>query len=154
MKYFYDCEFIEDGKTIELISIGVTDLSGNDFYAESSEVDLSKANDFVKEWVVPNLEGECSFNFMSRADIKRNLLHYFGTNKVELWSWFGAYDHVCLAQLFGRMVDMPGNLPWFTRELEQIRNGQPLPPNKYTQHHSLSDAWWHRNMWYAWADPE
>ena len=38
-RYFYDCEFIEDGRTIELISIGVVAEDGREFYAVSTEFD-------------------------------------------------------------------------------------------------------------------
>ena len=37
--YFYDCEFIEDGRTIDLVSIGVVDEDGREFYAVSTEFD-------------------------------------------------------------------------------------------------------------------
>ena len=39
MRFFYDCEFIEDGATIELVSIGVVDETGREFYAVSTEFD-------------------------------------------------------------------------------------------------------------------
>ena len=42
-RYFYDCEFIEDGRTIELVSIGVVDETGREFYAVSTEFDPSRA---------------------------------------------------------------------------------------------------------------
>lgn len=38
-RYFYDTEFIEDGKTIDLISIGVVCEDGREFYAESQEAE-------------------------------------------------------------------------------------------------------------------
>ena len=36
-KFFYDCEFLEDGKTIELISIGIVADDGRTYYAVSEE---------------------------------------------------------------------------------------------------------------------
>ena len=33
MRYFYDCEFLEDGRTIELISIGIVADDGREYYA-------------------------------------------------------------------------------------------------------------------------
>lgn len=33
MKFFYDTEFIEDGKTIDLISIGIVAEDGLEYYA-------------------------------------------------------------------------------------------------------------------------
>ena len=41
MRYFYDTEFIENGRTIELISIGVVAEDGREFYAISTEFDAS-----------------------------------------------------------------------------------------------------------------
>ena len=38
-RYFYDCEFIEDGRTVDLVSIGVVDEHGREFYAVSTEFD-------------------------------------------------------------------------------------------------------------------
>lgn len=55
MKYFLDCEFIEDGKTIDLISIGLIKENGEEYYAINSDCDLSKASDWVKENVIYKL---------------------------------------------------------------------------------------------------
>ena len=55
MKYFLDTEFIEDGKTIDLVSIGIVAEDGREYYAINSECDFSKANDWVKEHVLVHL---------------------------------------------------------------------------------------------------
>jgi hypothetical protein len=52
MRYWFDTEFIEDGKTIDLISIGIVAEDGRERYWESSEADHSKANDWVRENVL------------------------------------------------------------------------------------------------------
>ena len=39
VRYFYDTEFIDDGRTIELISIGVAAEDGREYYAVSTEFD-------------------------------------------------------------------------------------------------------------------
>ena len=49
VRFFYDCEFIEDGHTIELVSIGVVDETGREFYAVSTEFDPSRAIDWVRK---------------------------------------------------------------------------------------------------------
>ena len=41
-RYFYDCEFIEDGRVIDLVSIGVVDEYGREFYAVSTEFDATR----------------------------------------------------------------------------------------------------------------
>src|SRR5688572_12710892 len=55
VRYFMDCEFIEDGKTIDLVSIGIVAEDGRELYAESLEADFSKANDWVRENVLAHL---------------------------------------------------------------------------------------------------
>lgn len=55
MRYFYDCEFIEDGRTIELVSIGVACEDGREFYAVSTEFDPERAGPWVRRHVLPKL---------------------------------------------------------------------------------------------------
>lgn len=56
MKYFYDTEFIEDGRTIDLVSIGIVAEDGREYYAQSVEFHPAKASDWVKENVLAHLE--------------------------------------------------------------------------------------------------
>lgn len=55
MKYFVDCEFIEDGRTIDLISIGIVASDGREYYAISTEFNEAKASDWVRKNVLANL---------------------------------------------------------------------------------------------------
>lgn len=55
MKYFFDTEFIEDGKTIDLISIGIISGDGREYYAISTDFDPSKASDWVRDNVLTEL---------------------------------------------------------------------------------------------------
>ena len=55
MRFFYDCEFIEDGRTIELVSIGVVDETGREFYAVSTQFDGSRAIEWVRRNVLDKL---------------------------------------------------------------------------------------------------
>lgn len=54
-KYFIDTEFIEDGRTIDLISIGIFCEDGREFYAINRDCDLSKASQWVKDNVISKL---------------------------------------------------------------------------------------------------
>jgi len=56
MKFWLDTEFIEDGKTIDLLSIGIVREDGQEYYAVSLDADWSKAGDWVKENVLPHLD--------------------------------------------------------------------------------------------------
>lgn len=55
MKYFLDTEFIENGRTIDLISIGIVSEDERTYYAINSECAFSKANDWVLENVLRSI---------------------------------------------------------------------------------------------------
>ncbi|HEX3640116.1 MAG TPA: 3'-5' exoribonuclease [Ktedonobacteraceae bacterium] len=55
MKYFLDTEFIEDGKTIDLISIGIACEDGRELYLQHCDFNAREANEWVKENVLPHL---------------------------------------------------------------------------------------------------
>lgn len=64
-------------------------------------------------------------------------------DNVQLWAYFGAYDHVALAQLFGRMIDLPHHIPMHTNDLktEVLRlGGISIPPQRGSEHNALADA--------------
>jgi hypothetical protein len=52
MRYWFDTEFIEDGKTIDLISIGIVAEDGRELYLCNKECDFCKAGDWVWENVL------------------------------------------------------------------------------------------------------
>src|SRR5712675_2913217 len=55
MRYFFDTEFYEDGKTIDLISIGIVAEDGREFYAVSQDAQLHRVSDWVRSNVLPRL---------------------------------------------------------------------------------------------------
>lgn len=57
MRIWFDTEFIEDGKTIDLLSIGMVREDGKVLYFEPRECDRSKASPWVMENVIAHLEG-------------------------------------------------------------------------------------------------
>ncbi len=145
MRYFYDCEFIEDGRTIELVSIGVVDTDGREFYAVSTEFDPSRAIGWVRKHVLNQLPAPSSPVWMSRSRIRDELLAYLlePGEPIELWAWMASYDHVVLAQLWGDMRALPRQIPRFTHELRQLweqAGCPPLPPAGADAHDALADA--------------
>jgi len=58
MKYWIDTEFIEKPCTVDLISVGLVAEDGREFYAESNEVDWSKASQWTLLNVRPQLDGK------------------------------------------------------------------------------------------------
>lgn len=163
MKYFYDTEFIEDGKTVDLISIGIVAEDGREYYAISTEFKEKNASQWVKDNVLkylpprkvnPMYESPRIFEeskaWKSREQIKNDILAFIGEDKPEFWAYYADYDHVALCQLFGRMIDLPKGYPMYTRDIKQlcVSLGDPtLPEQKTTEHHALEDARWTRTAY-------
>lgn len=148
MRYFIDTEFIEDGHTIDLLSIGVCCEDGREMYVENSEADLSKANDWVKANVLPHLTGG---GYRPEA-IGDQLRAFVGTDVPEFWSWCGAYDWVAVCQLYGAMIDKPAGWPNYCRDLQDVMDrlgvtDDELPGIEGFAHNALADARWHRHIW-------
>lgn len=148
MRYWLDTEFIEDGRTIDLISIGIVAEDGREFYAENMDCDLSRASDWVKENVIPHLTGgdgptDLAAEVLSFCDPEQH-------GKPEFWGYYADYDWVALCQLFGRMIDLPKGFPMYCRDIKQWCDdlGNPrLPAQDSTEHHALADAQWNRKAW-------
>jgi hypothetical protein len=156
VRFFYDCEFIENGRTIDLVSIGVVDETGREFYAISSEFDPSAAIAWVQRNVLDKLPSPADPAWRSRTRIRDELLAFLTepAGPVELWAWMAAYDHVVLAQLWGDMRALPRGIPRFTHELRQRWEdaGSPaLPSIPPDQHDALVDARHNLARWQALA---
>jgi hypothetical protein len=146
MKYFLDTEFIENGRQqpLTLISIGMVDEHGRAFYAVSSEFDPAEANDWVKEHVLPQIEG---FPQSTVEEIAAGLREFVGKDTPEFWGYYADYDWVILAQIFGRMIDLPKGWPMFCRDIKQLAMewGNPrLPKQTEKEHNALADAQWNK----------
>ena len=153
-RYFYDCEFIEDGRTVDLVSIGVVDECGREFYAVSTEFDPTRAIDWVRRNVLDKLPAPADPAWQALDRIRTDLLGFLTEpgEPIELWAWMSAYDHVALAQLWGPMTGLPRAIPRFTRELRQRWDdlGQPpLPAKPGGTHDALVDARYNLTRWHA-----
>lgn len=161
-RYFYDTEFIEDGHTIQLISIGIVTDDGREFYAVNGDVnqDAIVNSQWLRENVWPSLptrhvqysRPRTSIEELDRGhpdvhslaaiafEVKEFLLA--GELDIELWADYAAYDHVVLCQLWGPMVDLPPGIPMFTHDLqaEARRRGRELPDQSSGAHNALEDA--------------
>jgi 3' exoribonuclease, RNase T-like len=158
-RYFYDCEFIEDGRVIDLVSIGVVDEHGREFYAVSTEFDDSRALPWVRKHVLEKLPSPGERAWRSRGRIREDLYEFLveplragADTELELWAWYAAYDHVVLAQLWGAMPALPREIPRFTKDLRQLWDdlGQPrLPGPAADRHDALVDARHNLARWQA-----
>lgn len=144
MKIWFDTEFIEDGRTIDLISIGMVSEDGREYYAEVVECDHSRADPWVKDNVLVHLTGETK----TKAEIAQDIVAFAG-EKPEVWAYYADYDWVALCQLFGRMIDLPKGWPMYCRDLKQLADmtRRKLPNQESCEHHALADARWTRLAW-------
>ena len=108
MRFYYDTEFLEDGSTINLISIGIVADNGAEFYAVNRDADWGRiySDPWLAENVVPHLGP--SENYVFR-DALADWVHKFiwenaDETPTQLWAYYGAYDHVALCQLWGKMM--------------------------------------------------
>lgn len=145
MKFWFDTEFIEDGRTIDLLSIGIVAEDGREFYCEF-DVDHRRASPWVRDNVIVHLKGEPVF----RRDVAAHSISSFCGDRPEIWGYYADYDWVALCQLFGTMMDLPEGWPMYCRDVKQLcdQMGRPqLPPQTGVEHHALADARWTRDAW-------
>lgn len=155
MKIFFDTEFIEDGKTIEMLSIGLVREDGATYYAEVYDsIHLwETADPWVKENVIAHLKSNNTSDYVpelkTKEEIANDIVDFVGESP-EFWAYFADYDWVVLCQLFGRMIDLPKGWPMFCMDLKQlavskgIMDSSELPAQTGTEHHALEDAMWNK----------
>jgi hypothetical protein len=170
-RVFYDTEFREDGHTIDLLSIGLVRETGESYYAVVSDADWEavKKDAWLLENVWPGMpvSGLKRKMYTAGGGVKERI-DYAGvldtrnalvkpkwvianevrdflteTPGLELWAWYAAYDHVALAQLWGKMIGLPKGVPMWTNDLRQEaeRLGNPVMPEQEDGvHNALADA--------------
>jgi len=86
-------------------------------------------------------------------DMKPGSRHF--TADPVFYAYFGAYDWVVFARLFGRLIDKPDTFPMWVVDLKQMmwergldsawkENNHPDPDGA---HHALADAQWNKELY-------
>lgn len=167
MKIFHDWEFLEDGSTIDWISVGMRAEDGRELYLVNRDMPAYRIADhpWLMANVVPHLplrhHGPGQFSLDDRAPgvVDRRLAarriadfildpgsRHAEDDEPELWAWFGAYDHVRLAQMWGPMIDLPEGVPMVTHDIATLallagRGARACAPKQGGDaHHALADA--------------
>ena len=148
MRFYLDTEFIERGAgyPISLISIGIVAEDGRELYLVSSEFDPETASQWVKDNVLPHLDGEKTYV----ATIAEKIRTFVGADKPEFWGYYADYDWVVLCQLFGSMVRLPKGWPMYCRDIKQWCDslGNPdLPVQGKGEHNAIADARWNKTAY-------
>ena len=166
MRIFYDLEFIEDADGIEWISYGAVREDGAELYLVNRALAFTSSalyqrvvrHSWLMRNVVPHLPVVdyeiASFRLdMTRTEVVQtddaaSRIYEFVVHggDPELWAWYGAYDHVAVCRMFGRMIDLPEGYPMFTNDIRTLamlcdpatRAIQPKQP--VGEHHALADA--------------
>lgn len=160
VKHYYDLEFLEDGITIELISVGIVAEDGREYYAVNLDAPWHKVceDQWLLDNVVPSLPLRAVRDRYSHpidvhhpdvkpksqiADEVKAFLLSNGT-PPELWAYYAAYDHVGLCQLWGRMIDLPDGIPMWTndfkQEIERLGIAHLVVVESDAEHNALADA--------------
>lgn len=126
-----DTEFLDDGETIEMISIGLVAEDGRTFYGVNADADWARIqiHDNARDrWLFDNVfrhlpmretgmklrgSGESLWlpdgdadEVMSRKSIAIEVEAFLRSSQpFETWAYYSANDHVALYQLFGPMIE-------------------------------------------------
>lgn len=173
MRYHFDTEFDENGEVVIPISFGAVAEDGRELYLiNHGYLDawhfrepyywkgkyLADPNSFVVENVLDKISPQDNSDFGVPEESWSDFIYEFLTagdtiKDIELWAYYAAYDHIVYAQSFGKMIDIPEPLPWYTNDDMTIRKGQPAPfrdPELFPEHHALSDAKFQKFQWECW----
>lgn len=163
MKVFHDWEFEERHGFVDVISAGFVREDGQELYIVFEDFDtLSVArNSWLMANVMPSIgHHEITSHvtgtgqpvkdlliddpsMMTKAGARIEILQFVSDITPEWWAWHGAYDHVALCSVFGRMVDLPAGWPMLTMDLKQLHKaaGRPAMPKQPSGlHNALEDA--------------
>lgn len=152
MRYWLDTEFIENGETIDLVSIGIIAEDGRQYYAVNISCDFEKASDWVKENVISKLGKPDASFWKTPSNIRMDVLKFCALEtygKPEFWGYYADYDWVALCQLFGTMMQLPKGWPMYCRDIKQLCDdlGNPELPKQTGEHNAIEDAKWNFEAW-------
>lgn len=146
MIFYFDTEFLEDGRTIEPISIGIVSANGDEYYAEVQEMPhlRIKGHPWLMNNVVPYLQG--GEYIKPKRKIASEIVDFVGVYP-EFWAYYSAYDWVLLCQLYGTMLELPSFWPMFCRDIKVLADDTGVDLHDLSQddaHFALGDARWNR----------
>jgi hypothetical protein len=145
-RFYHDHEFLEDGHTIETISVGIVAPDGAEYYAVVADAPWQRIK--YHEWLMANVvpylpvklerfdnPGQATLllpepghpDVKPSAQIAHELETFFVEHMdpdydIQLAGWYSAYDHVSLMQFWGPMMSKPSFLPMWTFDLAQEVN--------------------------------
>lgn len=169
-RIFYDFEFVENGETVIPVSIGMVDEQDKALYIINKPLMLAEyygepyywkgkyecnASKFVQDEVYKHISRKDVEEFGAQPEEWADIIHGFISNggeiksrdQVELWGYFSSYDHLCLAQCFGTMMQLPEPIPMNTHDVLTINNGKIIDFTPMIKHHPVYDAFWTKKVY-------
>jgi hypothetical protein len=162
-RVFYDLEFYDNGQITSPLSIGMVDAAGRELYLVRDLKHLPhlrnivSQHEFLSVHVWPELQrahdaGEVT-DILAWPRLIEEFLRGTGAHTrddLELWGYYPAYDHVCLAQLWGPMSMLPGLVPMVTfdlwQEARRLGFAREEFPSNPDEHNALADAKWNKEL--------
>lgn len=152
-RFFLDTEFIEpEGdhylSAVELISIGIVDDTGREYYAVSSGFRYEALNPWLRANVLPHL-GDPEKR-LAPPEIRQEILQFVGQAPCQFWGYYADYDWYLFCRLMGGFMGLPNN--WMrccydVRQFQEETACPTLPAAFQPQHNALVDARWTKAAW-------
>ncbi len=138
-KLFFDTEFTGLHQNTTLISIGLVAETGQTFYAEFNDYDVTQINDWIGENVINNLVlADYTHNinlneFIIKGDkeaVKDALTHWLSQfDQMEIWSDCLAYDWVLFCQLYNGAFGVPKNVYYIPFDISTVFKIKGIDPD-------------------------
>ena len=148
MKYFIDTEYQLASGTIGLISVGIISDDGREFYAEVAGARHWVTSSWIREHVLPHLQG--GDVAMPGSDLTDKLRRFIGDDIPEFWGWCCGIDYAVLCALFG-MDDWPMGWPYFFNDIAQSAREEGIVLEQiavpFGRHHAMDDAREIKRLW-------
>ncbi|WP_446045792.1 hypothetical protein [Streptomyces olivaceus] len=162
---YADCEFIRHDLTVRgLISVGITDRAGRDYYAVNADMDehyIRHSGDEAAVWLrqhvwpllplTADLALDRAHPDVKPADrIRQEIAAYYASRAgARMWAYFGAGDLIRIHGLWDHDWGlMPDGVPYRPRKLADLIEDFHItvPAQQTPEHHALNDAHYNRLM--------
>lgn len=149
-KIYFDTEFTGLHSNTTLISIGMVDDEGNEFYGICNDYATVHIDGWLQSNVIDNLRIDTADVYGNMVEVAQGVLDFIGDRKVIMVSDCLAYDWVLFCQLFGGALQLPENIYYIPIDLSTMFSVAGVDPdvsredfaefNMRGKHNALHDA--------------
>jgi hypothetical protein len=144
VRLFFDSEFTGLSQSARLISLAFSSESGEEFYAEFSDCEPGRCEDWVREHVLAHTrwlargeagplwreEGGLSLCLGGAAFVRERLAEWLGRfPAVQVWADCPAWDWVLFCELFGGALHIPRQVFYLPLDLATLFHCAGLCPD-------------------------